>query len=217
VLTDIQGVEDFYGDMDFKVAGTSRGITAIQMDIKIHGIDEAILTQALNQAYSGRMFILKKMLDEIPEPREDLKEFAPRIITMEIPVDKIREVIGTGGKVINKIIEETGVKIDIMEDGKVYIGSPNLGQADAAREIILGIIREIEVGDTFTGKVTRIMTFGAFVELANGKEGLVHISKFPRRLKKVEDAVKVGDLCEVRVTKNEDGKIDLVCTKIIKQ
>jgi len=219
VLTDIQGLEDFLGDMDFKVAGTTNGITAIQMDIKIKGIDEPILRQALAQALDGRLYILEKMLQTLDAPRDHLSKYAPKITSFTIHPDKIREVIGSGGKVINKIIEDTGVKIDIMDDGKVYIGSPNLEQADKAKAIIAGIIRDIEVGDLFTGKVTRIMTFGAFVELVNGKEGMIHISKFPvkGRLAKIEDAVKIGDVCDVRVIKNEGGKIDLICLKIYPQ
>ena len=211
VLSDIQGLEDFYGDMDFKVAGTSRGITAIQMDMKIHGIDEKVLEQALRQAHEGRIFILKKMLDVIPEPKEELKEFAPRIITMEIPVDKIREVIGTGGKVINKIIDETGVKIDILDDGKVYIGSPDLVSSEKAKKIIESIIRDVEVGDIYTGKVSRLLNFGAFVELPNGKEGLIHISKLAKeRVAKVEDVVQIGDIVDVKVIEIKQGKIDLM-------
>ncbi|MCL1913269.1 MAG: polyribonucleotide nucleotidyltransferase [Eubacteriaceae bacterium] len=210
VLSDIQGMEDFYGDMDFKVAGTSRGITSIQMDIKIKGLDRTILAKALNQAKEGRMHILKKMLEELPEPREDLKEFAPRIITIEIPVDKIREVIGAGGKVINKIIEETGVKIDIMDDGKVYIASPDLESSAKAKSIIESIIKEVEIGDVYTGKVTRLLNFGAFVELPNGKEGLVHLSKLSKnRNAKIADLVKVGDIMTVKVTEMKQGKIDL--------
>ena len=211
VLTDIQGLEDFYGDMDFKVAGTKDGITAIQMDIKIHGINEEILTTALAQAKQGRLFILDKMIECIDAPREEVNEYAPRIISIQIPVDKIREVIGAGGKVINKIIEETGVKIDIQDDGKVFIGSVDLEGANKAKKIIEGIVKDIEVGDTFTGKVTRLMNFGAFVELPNGKEGLVHISKLAlERVEKVEDVVKVGDVIDVKVIDiDKQGRIDL--------
>ena len=211
VLSDIQGVEDFYGDMDFKVAGTAEGITAIQMDIKIHGIDEEILTKALTQAREGRLFILGKMLACIDKPRAEVSEYAPRIITMHIPVDKIREVIGSGGKVINKIIEETGVKIDIEDDGTVYIGSVDAAGGLKAQQIIEGIIKEIEVGEVFTGKVTRIMNIGAFVEMPNGKEGLVHISKLDtKRVENVEDVVSIGDEIEVKVVEiDKQGRINL--------
>lgn len=211
VLSDIQGMEDAYGDMDFKVAGTQKGITAIQMDIKIHGIDENILSTALKQAKEGRMFILGKMLAVIDAPRPELSQYAPRIISMQIPVDKIREVIGSGGKVINKIIEDTGVKIDIEDDGMVYIASVDADSAQKAKKIIEGIVRDIEVGDVYTGKVTRIMNFGAFMELPNGKEGLIHISKLAYdRVEKVEDVVKIGDTVEAKVIEiDNQGRIDL--------
>lgn len=211
VLSDIQGMEDFYGDMDFKVAGTAEGITAIQMDIKIHGIDEAILTKALTQAREGRLFILGKMHECIEQPRSDVSEFAPRIITMKIPVDKIREVIGTGGKVINKIIDETGVKIDIEDDGTVYIASVDANGGAKAQKMIENIVKELEVGEIFTGKVTRIMNIGAFVELPNGKEGLVHISKLStQRVENVEDVVSIGDEIEVKVIEiDKQGRINL--------
>ncbi|MBQ1465741.1 MAG: polyribonucleotide nucleotidyltransferase [Eubacteriaceae bacterium] len=211
VLSDIQGVEDFYGDMDFKVAGTAEGITAIQMDIKIHGINEEILTKALTQAREGRLFILGKMLACIDKPRAEVSEYAPRIITMHIPVDKIREVIGSGGKVINKIIEDTGVKIDIEDDGTVYIGSTDAAAGLKAQQIIEGIIKDIEVGEVFTGKVTRIMNIGAFVEMPNGREGLVHISKLDtKRVENVEDVVSIGDEIEVKVVEiDKQGRINL--------
>ncbi len=211
VLSDIQGVEDFYGDMDFKVAGTAEGITAIQMDIKIHGINEEILTKALTQAREGRLFILGKMLACIDKPRAEVSEYAPRIITMHIPVDKIREVIGSGGKVINKIIEDTGVKIDIEDDGTVYIGSSDAAAGLKAQQIIEGIIKDIEVGEVFTGKVTRIMNIGAFVEMPNGREGLVHISKLDtKRVENVEDVVSIGDEIEVKVVEiDKQGRINL--------
>ena len=177
ILTDIQGMEDFLGDMDFKVAGTKDGITAIQMDIKIHGIDREILTQALEQARIGRMHILGIMNEEISEPRAELSPYAPRIMTMTINPDKIRDVIGSGGKVINKIIEETGVKIDIEDDGTIYIASEDGVAADKAKAIIEDIVKEVEVGEVYTGEVVRIMNFGAFVSLPGGKDGLIHISK----------------------------------------
>ena len=212
ILTDIQGLEDFLGDMDFKVAGTTEGITAIQMDIKIKGIDEPILRQALRQAHDARMFILNKMLECLPEPRKNLSKYAPKIIAFTINPDKIREVIGSGGKTINKIIAETGVKIDIEDDGRVYIATPDEEAAARARSMIEGIAVDPQVGDVFKGKVVRIMTFGAFVEFAPGKDGLVHISKLAdHRIDKVEDVVNIGDELEVRVAEiDSQGRINLV-------
>ena len=212
VLTDIQGLEDFLGDMDFKVAGTMNGITAIQMDIKIKGIDEAILRQALSQALDGRLFILGKMLDTLPQPREHLSPYAPKIIHFMINPDKIREVIGPGGKMINKIIDETGVKIDIEDDGSVYIATPDETAAAKARRIIEGIAKDIEVGEVYTGKVVRMMNFGVFVELLPGKDGMVHISKLAKgRVEKCEDVVKIGDELEVKVAEiDSQGRINLV-------
>ena len=172
VLTDIQGLEDFLGDMDFKVAGTVKGITAIQMDIKIAGIDRAILEKALSQALAGRLHILKIMLDTLDKPREHLSKYAPKIVRFTINPEKIREVIGPGGKMINKIIAETGVKIDIEDDGRVYIATPDEAAAAKARKIIEGIAKDIEVGDVYLGKVVRIMNFGAFIELTPGKDGI---------------------------------------------
>ncbi len=212
VLTDIQGLEDFLGDMDFKVAGSMNGITALQMDIKIAGINRAILQQALHQALEGRLYILKIMLDTLGQPREDLSPYAPKIIRFTINPEKIREVIGPGGKMINKIIAETGVKIDIEDDGRVFISTPDQEAADKARKIIEGIAKDIEVGDVFTGKVVRIMNFGAFVELAPGKDGMIHISKLDtKRVEKVEDVVNIGDELEVRVNEiDAQGRINLV-------
>ena len=211
ILTDIQGLEDFLGDMDFKVAGTRDGITAIQMDIKIKGISEEILTRALEQARVGRMFILGKMLETLSEPHAELSRFAPRILSFSINPDKIRDVIGSGGKTINKIIADTGVKIDIEDDGRVFIASPDADAADEAKRIIMGIVKDIEVGDVFLGKVVRIMPFGAFVNLTPGKDGLVHISKLAnRRVEKVEDVVNIGDEILVRVVEiDKQGKINL--------
>lgn len=211
ILTDIQGLEDFLGDMDFKVAGTSNGITAIQMDMKIKGIDRVIIERALNQALDGRLYILDKMLEALPTPRADLSKYAPRIIRFTINPDKIREVIGPGGKMINKIIAETGVKIDIEDDGRVYIASPDSEAANKARKIIEGLTREIKLGDVFLGKVVRIMTFGAFVELLPGKDGMVHISKLSNeRVGKVEDVVNIGDEILVKVVEIDDkGRINL--------
>ncbi len=212
VLTDIQGLEDFLGDMDFKVAGSMNGITALQMDIKIAGINRAILQQALHQALEGRLHILKIMLDTLGQPREELSPYAPKIIRFTINPDKIREVIGPGGKMINKIIAETGVKIDIEDDGRVFISTPDQEAADKARKIIEGIAKDIEVGDIFTGKVVRIMNFGAFVELAPGKDGMIHISKLDtKRVEKVEDVVNIGDELEVKVNEiDAQGRINLI-------
>ena len=211
VLTDIQGLEDFLGDMDFKVAGTKDGITAIQMDIKIKGIDKEILTRALEQARQGRLFILNKMLETIPEPRVELSPYAPRILQFNIHPDKIREVIGSGGKTINGIIAETGVKIDIEDDGRVFIASPDMAAAEKAKKIIDSICHDIEVGEVFLGKVVNILPIGAQVELKPGKKGLVHISRLANhRVERVEDEVSVGDELLVRVIAvKPDGKIDL--------
>ncbi len=218
VLTDIQGLEDFLGDMDFKVAGTQNGITAIQMDIKIKGIDEPILRQALAQALEGRLHILSKMLETLPAPREVMSAYAPKIIRFTINPDKIREVIGPGGKMINKIIADcNGVKIDIEDDGRVYIATPDAAAADKAKRIIEGIAKDVEVGDVFTGKVVRIMTFGAFVEFAPGKDGMIHISKLANeRVEKVEDVVNIGDELTVRVAEvDSQGRINLVRNDIV--
>lgn len=211
ILTDIQGMEDHLGDMDFKVAGTSVGVTAIQMDIKIDGIDRAILNQALDQAREGRMFILGKMLEVMKEPRKELSKYAPKIVTMRIHPDKIRDVIGSGGKVINKIIEETGVKIDIEQDGMVYIASADAAANEKARSIIEGIVREVVVGEIYLGTVKRIEKFGAFVEILPGKDGLVHISQLANeRVAKVEDVVNIGDKIQVKVTEIDNmGRINL--------
>ncbi len=210
VLSDIQGLEDFLGDMDFKVTGTSKGITAIQMDIKIKGIDKNILTTALEQARAGRMYIMEKMLAVIEKPRAELSKYAPKIISFSINPDKIKDVIGSGGKMINKIIEETGVKIDITDEGLVYIATPDSDMAEKAKQIILNIAEDLEVGKIYSGKVVKIMNFGAFVEIAPGKDGMVHISKLSKkRVEKVEDVVKVGDEVEVEVLKIDDkGRVD---------
>lgn len=202
ILSDIQGMEDFLGDMDFKVTGTEVGVTAIQMDIKIHGLSRDILSKALAQAKEGRTHILDVMLEEIPEPRKEMSKYAPRSITMMIDPDKIRIVIGPGGKTINKIIEETGVKIDIAEDasGLISIYSSDMAGAEAAKHEIELLTKDAEVGETYEGKVTKIMTFGAFIEILPGKEGLLHISKMAdHRVEKVEDVMNVGDEVKVRV------------------
>ena len=211
VLSDIQGLEDFFGDMDFKVTGTTRGITAIQMDIKIKGIDKAILTTALEQARQGRLYILDKMLAVLPEPRKELSKYAPKIISFSINPDSIKDVIGSGGKTINKIIEETGVKIDITDEGKVFIATPDSEMAEKAKRIILNIAEDLEVGKIYSGKVVRILQFGAFVEIAPGKDGMIHISKLSsKRVEKVEDVVNIGDEVEVEVIKIDNkGRVDL--------
>lgn len=217
VLTDIQGLEDFLGDMDFKVAGTREGITAIQMDIKIKGIDEQILTRALEQARRGRLFILDKMAETIKKPRADLSPYAPRIMQFSIHPDKIREVIGSGGKTINGIIAATGVKIDLEDDGRVFIASPDAEAAAAAKRMIDDICRDIEVGGVFLGKVVNILPIGAQVELKPGKKGLVHISRLANhRVEKVEDEVQIGDEILVRVIAiKPDGKIDLTRKELL--
>ncbi|HPW41271.1 MAG TPA: polyribonucleotide nucleotidyltransferase [Bacillota bacterium] len=211
ILTDIQGMEDFLGDMDFKVAGTSKGITAIQMDIKIAGIDRPILERALEQARVGRLFILDKMLSVISEPRKELSPYAPKIITTRVDPEKIRDIIGPGGKTINKIIAETGVKIDIEDDGRVFIAAVNQAAGDKALKIIESLVKEVKEGEIYLGRVTRLMTFGAFVEILPGKEGLVHISKLDtKRVEKVEDVVAVGDEILVKVTEiDKQGRINL--------
>ena len=212
-LTDIQGLEDFLGDMDFKVAGTMNGITAIQMDIKIKGIDRAILKQALAQALDGRLHILKIMLDTLPAPRDHMSPYAPKIVSFNINPDKIREVIGPGGKMINKIIAETGVKIDIEDDGRVAIATADEEAAAKARRIIEGIAKDVEVGEVYQGKVVRILsTMGAFVELLPGKDGLLHISKLANeRVEKVEDVLNIGDEVEVKVSEiDSQGRVNLI-------
>ena len=211
ILSDIQGMEDFLGDMDFKVAGTEKGITAIQMDIKISGIDEDILKRALAQARDGRLHILGEMKKVIDKPRETLSPYAPMIINMMINPDKIREVIGSGGKVINKIIDETGVKIDIDNDGKVSILSNDQEMCMKAKAIIEGIVAEPEIGKIYSGKITKIMQFGAFVEILPGKEGLLHISQMDKqRVAKVEDLFKEGDSVEVKLTEiDSQGRLNL--------
>lgn len=219
VLSDILGDEDHLGDMDFKVAGTAKGITAIQMDIKIDGIDRAILERALEQARKGRMHILGKMLEVISEPRKELSKYAPKIEIIHINPEKIRDVIGPGGKVINRIIDETGVKIDIEQDGRVYIASPDLEMLAKAKEQIELIVREVVVGETYVGTVKRIEKFGAFVEVLPGKEGLVHISQLSNeRVGRVEDVVKVGDRITVKVTEIDNlGRVNLSRKAVLNQ
>ena len=220
IMSDIQGLEDFLGDMDFKVAGTKDGITAIQMDIKIKGINEEILRTALEQARQGRLFILNKMAECIAEPRKELSKYAPKIIRFNIDPDKIKDVIGSGGKVINKIIDETGVKIDISDDGMVFIACEDIDRAERAKAIVLAIAKDPEVGDVFEGPVVRILQFGAFVNIAPGKDGMIHISKLAdKRVEKVEDVVNIGDRIKAEVIKvmkeGDKTKIDLKLLEIL--
>ncbi len=220
IMSDIQGLEDFLGDMDFKVAGTKDGITAIQMDIKIKGINEEILRTALEQARQGRLFILNKMAECIAEPRKELSKYAPKIIRFNIDPDKIKDVIGSGGKVINKIIDETGVKIDISDDGMVFIACEDIDRAERAKAIVLAIAKDPEVGDVFEGPVVRILQFGAFVNIAPGKDGMIHISKLAdKRVEKVEDVVNIGDRVKAEVIKvmkeGDKTKIDLKLLEIL--
>ena len=218
ILSDIQGLEDFLGDMDFKVAGTEQGITAIQMDIKIKGIDEHILRTALAQAREGRLFILGKMLSVLPAPRKEISVWAPKIICFPIDVNKIKDVIGERGKVINRIIELTGVKIDIAEDGSgmVSIASQDLEMCEKAKSMVLAIAKDPEVGEEFVGPVRTIQPFGAFVELAPGRDGMIHISKLAKtRVEKVEDVVNIGDVVRVKVSRVQDGKVDLRLVEVV--
>ncbi|PFO05875.1 polyribonucleotide nucleotidyltransferase [Bacillus sp. AFS076308] len=219
VLSDIQGMEDHLGDMDFKVAGTAKGVTALQMDIKIEGLSREILEEALQQAKVGRMHILDSMLATITEPRTELSQFAPKILTMTINPDKIRDVIGPSGKQINKIIEETGVKIDIEQDGTVFIASTNQEMNQKAKKIIEDIVREVQVGELYLGKVKRIEKFGAFVEIFAGKDGLVHISELAEeRVGKVEDVLKIGDEILVKVTEiDKQGRVNLSRKAVLKE
>lgn len=219
ILTDIQGMEDHLGDMDFKVAGTAKGVTALQMDIKIEGLSRQILEEALMQAKKGRNQILESMLATISTPRTELSKYAPKILTMAIKPDKIRDVIGPSGKQINKIIEETGVKIDIEQDGTVFISSINQEMNEKAKKIIEDIVREVEVGQMYLGKVKRIEKFGAFVELFSGKDGLVHISELAEeRIGKVEDVVSIGDEILVKVTEiDKQGRVNVSRKAVLKE
>lgn len=213
MLTDIQGIEDFFGDMDFKVAGTKNGITAIQVDIKIDGLTMDIIKQAFERTRTARMYILDNiMLKAIAEPRKEISKYAPKILTMSINPDKIKDVIGSGGKTINKIIAETGAKIDIEDDGRVFIAAEDTEAADRAVKMIKDITMELELGETYMGKVVRIMNFGAFVEVVPGKEGMIHISKLAKeRVEKVEDVVKVGDAVKVKVIEIDDqGRVNMM-------
>lgn len=225
ILSDIQGIEDALGDMDFKLAGTEKGVTALQMDIKIAGVNREIVQAALAQAREGRMFIMGKMLEAIPEPNKEISPYAPHVIHMLIPVDKIREVIGAGGKIIHKITEETNTKIDIEDDGNLYILAVDGEGGAKAEQIIKTILAEVEVGQTYTGTVKRIMDFGAFVEIIpgvfgnSGKEGLVHISQLAlERVNKVTDVVNIGDIITVKVTEiDQQGRVNLSRKALLKE
>ena len=219
-MVDIQGLEDFFGDMDFKVGGTKKGITAIQMDLKIHGLTPAIIREALDKTYKARCYILDEvMLPVISEPRKELSKYAPKMLTMHIDPSRIREVIGSGGKVIQKITAESGAKIDIEDDGTIYIAGVDKASCDAAKKTIETIVFVPEVGQLYYGKVVRILPFGAFVELAPGKDGMVHISKLAnRRVEKVEDVVNIGDMIWVKVTEiDEKGRVNLSYKDALKE
>ena len=211
ILTDIQGLEDALGEMDFKVAGTVDGITAIQMDIKVQGITIEIMREALAQAKTARLFVIEKLKETIAEPRAELSPYAPRMIILTISPDKIKDVIGPGGKIINKIIADTGVKIDIENDGRVFIASPDGEGAEKAKKMVEALTKDVQVGETYMGTVTRLMNFGAFVAVLPGKEGLVHISQLaPGRVERVEDVVKIGDEIMVKVVEiDSQGRINL--------
>ena len=216
VLTDIQGLEDHYGDMDFKAAGTENGITALQMDVKVDGITVDMLEAVLLQSKDNRKEIREKMLETIAQPRENMSQYAPRIITMHINPAKIRNVIGTGGKIINEIIDETGVQIDIEDDGSIFITSVDEASAKKAQQWIDNLTHEVKPGEIFNAKVTRLMAFGAFAEILPGQEGLIHISEFSdQRVEKVEDIVKVGDIIPVKVKLIDDqGRINLTAKNV---
>ena len=211
ILTDIQGLEDALGEMDFKVAGTRDGITAVQMDIKVAGVTIEIMREAMAQAKQSRLFIIDKLQETISAPRSELSKFAPRMMILQINPEKIKDVIGPGGKIINKIIADTGVKIDIEDDGRVYITSTDGAAGEKAREIVESLTKDVVIGETYLGTVTRLMNFGAFVAILPGKEGLVHISQLaPTRIERVEDAVKIGDEIMVKVVEIDDkGRINL--------
>jgi polyribonucleotide nucleotidyltransferase len=211
ILTDIQGLEDHYGDMDFKVAGTEKGITAMQMDVKVDGVTLEMLSAVLAQSNQNRLEILKKITDVLPTPRTEMSQYAPRIITLQINPEKIRNVIGTGGKIINEIIDQTGVQIDIEDSGMIFITSPDQVSAQKAKEWIDNLTHEVKTGELFNAKVTRIMAFGAFAEILPGQEGLIHISEIAeKRIEKVEDALSVGDIVKVKVKEiDAQGRINL--------
>ena len=211
MLSDIQGLEDHFGDMDFKVAGTEKGITALQMDVKVDGVTLDMLEKVLSQSHQNRMDILKCILSEISAPRENLSPYAPRVLIIQINPEKIRDVIGPGGKVINEIINETGVEIDIEDNGSVFITSVDELSAEKARQWIENLTREVKVGEFFNARVTRIMNFGAFAEVLPGQEGLIHISQLSKeRVEKVDNVVKVGEIVRVKVIEIDHlGRINL--------
>jgi len=211
ILSDIQGLEDHYGDMDFKAAGTEKGITALQMDVKVSGVTIPMLRDVLSQSKEGRKFILGKITEVISEPRKEMSPYAPRIITLKINPDKIRDVIGPGGKVINEIIDETGVQIDIEDNGTVFITSPDQVSADKASEWVKNLTREVKAGEIFNARIVKIMDFGAFAEVLPGQDGLIHISELSdKRVAKVDDVVKVGDMVMVKVKEiDKMGRINL--------
>jgi polyribonucleotide nucleotidyltransferase len=219
VLTDIQGLEDHYGDMDFKVAGTDQGITALQMDVKVDGVTVEMLSAVLTQSHANRLEILKHITDVIPVPRVEMSQYAPRIIVMHINPEKIRNVIGTGGKIINEIIDETGVQIDIEDDGSIFITSTDKQSAQKAVEWIDNLTHEVKAGEIFNARITKIMAFGAFAEILPGQEGLIHISEISdRRIEKVEDVLKTGDVIPVKVKEiDSQGRINLSAKAVIKQ
>jgi polyribonucleotide nucleotidyltransferase len=218
ILTDIAGAEDHYGDMDFKVAGTREGITGLQMDIKVTNITTAIMKEALEQARRGRLFILDKMYEAVPKPSTAISQFAPRIYTLHIPTDKIRDVIGPGGKVIRGIIEQTGVKIDVEDDGTVHVASADEASANKAIQIISDLTASAEVGKTYLGKVVRLVDFGAFVEIFPGTDGLLHISEIAEnRIKDVRDELKEGDQILVKVLALEGNKIKLSRKAVLRE
>ena len=218
ILTDIAGAEDHYGDMDFKVAGTKSGITALQMDIKVPNVTTAIMKEALDQAKRGRLFIIDKMVEAMPQARAEMSEYAPRIYTTKIPVDKIRDVIGPGGKVIRGIIEQTGVKIDVEDDGTIHVASNDSVAANKALQIIADLTATAEVGKTYLGKVVRLVDFGAFVEIFPGTDGLLHISEIAEnRVKEVRDELKEGDQILVKVLGLEGNKIKLSRKAVLRE
>lgn len=218
ILTDIQGLEDHYGDMDFKVAGTDAGITAMQMDVKVDGVTVEMLKAVLEQSHKNRLEILEKITSTISSPRAEMSQYAPRIIIMHINPDKIRNVIGTGGKIINEIIDETGVQIDIEDDGSIFITSPDEASAEKAKKWIDNLTHEVKPGEIFNARITRIMNFGAFAEILPGQEGLIHISEIAdRRIEKVEDVLKIGDVIPVKVKEiDAQGRINLSAKAVTK-
>ncbi|KAF0204897.1 MAG: polyribonucleotide nucleotidyltransferase, partial [bacterium] len=219
ILTDIQGIEDFLGDMDFKVTGSKKGISALQMDIKIQGITLEIMKIALEQAKIARLHILEKMLEVLPKPRTELSKWAPRILTLKVDISNISTIIGPGGKMIRRITEETGAKIDIEDDGTVLIASPDTDKAFKAKKWIQGLVEKVQPGAIYSGKVMRVGPIGAFVEILPNKEGLVHISQLQdKRTERVEDVVKVGDVIAVRVREiDERGRLSLTMRGITKE